>query len=125
MDNKFTYEYKASKNAEVEKIKSKYLPPAAVDERLEQLKKLDKSCERPGQIAAIIVGILGTAVFSFGMVALFGHQKYMSGVLISMLGLIIMAMAVPVFYAITKKQRKRIAPKILKISEEIEKNPSP
>ena len=39
-------------------------------------------------------------------------------------GLCIMALAVPVYNVITEKRRKRFAPEIIKLSDEIEKDPS-
>ena len=125
MDNKFIYTYSPLKNAEVEEIRRKYLPSEhKPDERLERLRQLDRSCEFPGQIAAIIAGIIGTALFAFGMITMFGSQLYVSGSMMSIGGLLIMAAAVPIFHTITKKRREQLAPEILKLSDEIENDPS-
>ena len=122
MDNKFSYTYSASKNAEVEEIRRKYTTTSKNDERIEKLRKLDRSCEIPGQITAIITGIIGTAAFSLGIYMMFGTSLFGAGAAIGIMGLILMAAAVPVYNIITKAQRKKIANEIIELCDKIEKD---
>ena len=124
MGDRFTYTYAPRKNAEVEEIRRKYAPASVPDQRLERLKQLDKKCERPGMYVSILVGIIGTALFSAGMLFIFGMQKYFIGVFVIAAGLCIMGLALPVYSVITEKRRKQYAPEIIRLSEEIEKDPS-
>ena len=120
MGEKFNYTYSAKRNSAVEEIKMKYLPQEENGKLLE-LKKLDRSCERPGMITAIITGMVGAGVFILAVYLFLAKEMYLGGMFIGMVGLFIMAMAVPVYSNITKNRRKKIAPLILKLSEEIER----
>ena len=60
MENKketFEYTYSAEQQAEIERIKSKYLPKE--DNKLEQLRQLDASVTNKGTMIGIIVGLAG------------------------------------------------------------------
>ena len=120
MDNKFSYTYSAKRNAEVDSIRQKYLPKQSMDDdKLRQLKAMDRSCELPGKIASIIVGIMGTGLFIFSVMIFFRFDGFLIGSLLGVAGLGIMAAAVPVYYKITDKKRKQLAPEILKLTDEL------
>lgn len=124
MNNKFSYTYSASQNAEVEAIRKKYAPQPQSDDKLERLKRLDKSCELPGKLFSIIIGIIGTFILGTGLALIFTQELYVAGAIIGVVGLGIMASAVPVFNKITEARRKQLAPEIIRLSEEISNNRS-
>ncbi len=62
---KFSYTYSARQQEEILAIRQKYLPP--VEDKMEQLRKLDRQTNLPGIIAAIIVGLIGTVLFGVGL----------------------------------------------------------
>lgn len=58
----FEYHYSATEQEEVRKIREKYASKEITDQesKMERLRRLDKSAAKPGTIAAVTVGIIGT-----------------------------------------------------------------
>lgn len=123
MENKqektFQYSYSTKQQDEVESIKRKYMPKQ--EDKLEQLRKLDKSAETPGTVVGLMLGIIGTLVMGTGMscVMVWTDSLFVVGILLGLLGMVMIASAYPVYKMITKKQREKIAPMILALSEEL------
>ena len=123
MENKqekaFQYSYSSRQQDEIEAIKQKYMPKQ--EDKLEQLRKLDKSAETPGTVIGLIVGILGTLIMGTGMscVMVWADTLFIVGILVGLLGIVMIALAYPAYRIVTKKQREKIAPMILALSEEL------
>lgn len=123
MENKqeksFQYSYSAKQQDEVEAIKRKYMPKQ--EDKLEQLRKLDKSAETPGTVIGLIVGIIGTLIMGTGMscVMVWAESLFVVGIVVGLIGIAMIALAYPAYKMITKKQREKIAPMILALSEEL------
>ena len=90
-----------------------------VESKIEQLQKLDKKTENPGMIISIALGIIGTLIFVIGMCCVLVWTKFTWGIVIGIVGIIMLAMAYPAYKYITKKQREKITPQILKLIEEL------
>lgn len=118
-ENTFQYSYSAKQQSEIEAIKKKYMPKQ--EDKLEQLRRLDKSAETPGTIVGLILGIVGTLVMGTGMscVMVWAESLFWIGVVVGLLGIGMIALAYPVYRIITKKQREKLAPRILQLSEEL------
>lgn len=123
MENKetFEYNYAAMEQNEVKKIREKYLPKE--ENKMEQLRKLDQSVVKSGTIAAIVLGIIGSLILGVGMccVTVWAQKLFVVGIIIGVLGIAILGMAYPVYVKKTKKEREKIAPQILALSEELMK----
>lgn len=122
MENKketFEYTYSAEQQAEIERIKSKYLPKA--DNKLEQLRQLDASVTNKGTMIGIIVGLAGCLLFggALSLVLCIGLDMLIPSIMLGVPGIVAMAMAYPVFKKVTEKERERIAPQILALTEEL------
>lgn len=115
----FEYTYSAAQQAEIEKIKSKYLPKT--DDKLGQLRKLDASVTQKGTAAGLVMGIAGCLIFGGGMsmVLVAGMELLVPSIFVGGMGIVLMAFAYPVFKKITEKERERIAPQILALTEEL------
>ena len=61
----FRYTYSAKEQSEVEAIRKKYLPPE--ENKMEQLRKLDRSATGKAQAWAIALGVIGTLILGTGM----------------------------------------------------------
>ena len=125
--NVFEYNYSAKQQEEVDAIKRKYLPQeekAKELSKLDELKKLDKKVEMTATLWSIVVGVIGTLIFGTGMslIMAFETAMYTAGILSGILGIAGMALALPVYRRVLKKQREKAAPKILALTEELEKN---
>lgn len=121
MDNneKFEYTYSAKQQAELETIRKKYLPEE--ETKMDKLRRLDKSVTRPGTIISIVIGIAGTLIMGLGMCMCLEWSQFVWGIILGILGIAILASAYPVFNKITQKQKEKIAPEILRLTEEIER----
>lgn len=125
--NVFEYNYSAKQQEEVDAIRKKYLPAEETSKeagKLEELKRLDKRVEMTATLWAIAVGMIGTLVFGTGMslIMAFETARYVPGIIVGILGMIGIALALPVYRVVLKKQRERVAPKILELTEELSKN---
>ena len=120
----FEYTYSAKQRNEVEAIRKKYLPKE--EDKMEQLRKLHYSATQKAQSASISIGITGTLVLGTGMSlcmtelgASLGHFAMLLGIVLGLIGLIMVALAYPLYNSVLKKKRERIAPEILRLSEEL------
>lgn len=125
--NVFEYKYSAKQQEEVDAIKRKYLPKeekAKELTKLEELKQLDKKVEMTATLWAIVAGVTGTLIFGAGMslIMAFETAMYVAGILCGILGIAGMALALPVYRRVLKKQREKAAPRILELTEELSKN---
>lgn len=122
-ENKFTYTYSAAEAEEIKEIREKYAPKVQQKTTLEQIRELDRKAERPGTIASLCIGIIGTLLLGIGMslVMVWGENLFILGVVVGIIGILIASAAYPAYLYVTKKQRDKIAPIILKLTEEISK----
>lgn len=116
-NDKFEYAYSAKQQTELENIRKKYLPHE--ETKMERLRRLDESVTHKGSIISIIVGIVGTLIMGFGMCLCLEWAEFIPGVIIGVVGMAILAAAYPIFKYVTNKQREKIAPEILRLTDEI------
>jgi len=122
MENKnerFEYTYSAKQQEEIEQIRRKYMPKE--EDRLAELKRLDEKVGRPGTITAIVLGLVGTLIFGAGMsmILVWTDAMLVTGVIIGIAGFLMLAVAYPVYKKITAKQREKMAPQILALTEQL------
>ena len=117
--NTFEYSYSSKRQEEIEKIRNKYIERE--ENKLEQLRKLDQEVERPGTMASIIVGVIGTLIMGAGIsICLVGAKSYMVlGIIVGLIGMAVLGAAYPIYKNITKKQKEKLGPQILALSEEL------
>ncbi len=121
-ENTFFYTYSAKQQTEIQAIRQKYLSAASPDEGVERLRKLDKGARLPGVLAAIFWGLFGVLLFVVGLHSVVGassNGQFVLGVFLGVLGLACMSGAPLLEKFITKRQRKKLAPEILKLSDEL------
>ncbi len=123
----FSYIYSAAQQEEIEAIRQKYLPRQAREDKLATLRKLDAGVTQKGMIVSLIAGILGTLIMGSGMslimtdlgASLGLSSVLVPGLILGVLGMIGVIAAYPLYQRITQKERDRIAPQILKLTEEL------
>lgn len=117
----FEYTYSAKQQAEIAQIRKKYLPKE--EDKMELLRKLDRDATKPGTICSIAVGVVGCLIFGFGMscVMVWADSLMILGIVTGIIGMIVMGIAYPLYMKITKKQREKLAPQILALTEELSK----
>ena len=123
-NNSFEYTYSAQQQQEVEAIRKKYLPKE--EDKMEKLRRLHYSATQKAQAASIVIGVLGALILGTGMSlcmtdlgAVLGHMAMVIGILAGILGLVMVALAYPLYNAVLRKERQRIAPEILRLSDEL------
>ncbi|AIQ46508.1 hypothetical protein R70723_11990 [Paenibacillus sp. FSL R7-0273] len=114
----FSFTYSAKQQEEIRSIRQKYLPREA--DKMEQLRRLDKRAERSGTLLSIIVGVTGSMLLGLGLACILRWKDFfISGVMVGVVGLIGVALAYPVFLIRTQQERKKLAPEIMKLIDEL------
>lgn len=118
-NNTFSYTYSAPKQEEIRKIRAKYLPKT--EDKMEQLRRLDKKATEKGTVTALILGILGILFLGIGMsfAMVWGDTMFVWGIVIGLQGIADIALAYPVYQYITRREREKIAPEILRLTDEL------
>ena len=123
-NHSFEYTYCAQRQQEVEKIRKAYLPKE--EDKLEQLRSLHAIPTKKAQAASIAVGTVGALILGTGMSlcmteigAMLGNLAMVLGIVVGLTGLVLVALAYPVYNRTQKKERERIAPQILKLTDEL------
>ena len=126
MENKegFSFTYSAQQQKEVEAIRKKYLPQEA--DKMEQLRRLHAIPTQKAQMTSLVVGIIGVLIMGTGMSvcltdigAALGSLAMVIGILVGIVGMVLIALAYPIYNRVLKKQRDKIAPEILHLSDEL------
>lgn len=114
----FTYTYSAKQQEEIKRIRQKYVPRE--EDKMELLRRLDQSATKPGTAAALAVGILGVLALGVGMTCVtVWTDFFVLGIIVGVIGIAGVAVAYPVYNAVTKKQREKLAPQIKQLSDEL------
>lgn len=115
----FNYTYSSKEQEELKKIRNKYIPKE--EDKMDQLRKLDESTIRPGTIISLIVGIVSSLILGVGMCCtmIWADTLFIPGIIIGVIGILGILSAYPLYVRITDKQRKKLAPEILKMTNEL------
>jgi uncharacterized membrane protein YccF (DUF307 family) len=126
MENKdrFSFTYSAQQQKEVEAIRKQYLPQET--DKMEQLRKLHAIPTQKARAASLTVGIIGALIMGTGMSlamteigAALGSLAMILGIAVGLVGMVLVALAYPLYNRVLKKQREKIAPEILRLSDEL------
>lgn len=128
-DGGFSFTYSAKEQEEIRKIRQKYQPQE--EDKMVQLRRMDASVTKKASVVSILFGTLGTLVLGTGMSVImteFGDilgvsetVRLVFGIILGSAGLVILGLACPLYYHMVKKEREKIAPEILKLTEELMK----
>ena len=131
-NEKFNYTYSAKEQEEIKKIRQRYTATEEKElDKMEQLRRLDAGVTKKGTIVSLIIGIFGTLIMGAGMSLVMtelGEMLGLSvnlsmpvGIAIGVIGMIFVALAYPIYNCITQKERERIAPEIIRLTDELMK----
>lgn len=131
-NNKFNYTYSAKEQEELKKIRQRYTAPEKKEiDKMEQLRRLDASITKKGTIASLVLGVFGVLIMGTGMSLImteFGkilgslsNLAMPIGIVLGVVGMVLVALAYPIYNCITKKERERIAPEIIRLTDELMK----
>ena len=122
MENKsemFEYTYSAKQQEEIRDIRKKYLPKE--EDKMQQLRRLDRSATKKGTAVSIAVGVISCLILGVGMCCtmVWTDVLFIPGIIIGLIGIAGVAAAYPIYNRITKKEREKLAPQILRLTEEL------
>ena len=124
MENKenregFSYTYSAEEQQELKRIREKYLPKE--ENKMEQIRSLDSKATGKATMIAIIIGVIGALLLGVGMCCTMVWQGkwFVPGILVGIIGIGIVAIAYPVYNKTLKTEREKIAPEVLRLTEEL------
>lgn len=93
---------------------------------MEQLRKLHAIPTQKAKAVSLAVGIIGTLIMGTGMslcmtdlAGFLGGTAMFIGIPVGIAGLVLVALAYPIYNRVLKKQREMIAPEILRLSDEL------
>ena len=133
MENKdtFNYTYSAKEQEEIKSIRNKYVAPQPTEDKMAQLRRLDAAVSQKATAVSLVFGILGTLILGMGMslamteigktIGFSGAAAMLLGVLIGIVGIVLVCVAYPIYNRILKKERERIAPEIIRLTDELMK----
>lgn len=131
MENKecFHYTYSAKEQEEIKSIRKKYAAPKEAEDKMAQLRRLDARVESRATTAGLVVGVIGALILGSGMSLIMTDLGAALGTIISMLigvaagvvGMIFVCLAYPIYNRTLKKEREKVAPDILRLTDELMK----
>ena len=93
-----------------------------------ELRRLHAIPTQKAQAAALAVGIIGALILGTGMSlcltelgAALGSAAMVVGILVGLVGMVPVVLAYPVYNRMLKKEREKIAPEILRLTDELMK----
>ncbi|MBE6841196.1 MAG: hypothetical protein E7506_08175 [Ruminococcus sp.] len=122
MENKetFSYTYSAKEQEEIKKIREKYVPKEA--DKMEQLRRLDEGITQKGTAISLVVGIVGALILGTGMsMCMVWTELFVLGIIVGVIGIGVVSAAYPLYSYVTKKEREKIAPEIIRLTDELMK----
>ena len=127
----FQYTYSAKEQAELKRIREKYTPTTEVEDKMVRLRRLDASVTQKAQAVALIFGVIGALILGTGMslcmtdfAQILGSHRDMAmvvGIPVGLVGGVLAALAYPMYNLIVKRERKKIAPEIIRLTDELMK----
>ena len=123
MENKegFHYTYSAKEQEEIKRIRSKYIAPE--EDKMTKLRKLDAAVYSKATMLSLMAGIIGTLVMGVGMCCclVWTGFWFVPGIIIGLAGIALICLAYPLYSKTVKREREKIAPEIIKLTDELMK----
>ena len=120
----FNYTYSAQQQEEIRLLRQKYTAPE--ETKLDLLRKLDLRATQKAQAWAIALGVLGALIMGTGMSlamteigVILGSLAMVTGIVVGVVGMVLVALAYPIYNRVLSRQRQKIAPEILRLTDEL------
>ncbi|MBE7053574.1 MAG: hypothetical protein E7391_04790 [Ruminococcaceae bacterium] len=119
-NEKFNYTYSAKEQEELKKIRQKYMPQEEEDS-MQKIRQLDAGVYNKATTYSLILGIIGTLIMGLGMSCcmVWMDKLFIPGIFIGVLGIVLVCFAYPVYNKTLKKEREKIAPEIIRLTDEL------
>ena len=127
----FSYTYSAKEQTEIKKIREKYADKEPNEDKMERLRRLDTKVTQKAQVISLIPGVVGALILGAGMSLIMsdfgdilGLHKSLAmtfGIVLGLIGCVPIGLAYPIYDLVLKRERKKIAPEILILTDELMK----
>lgn len=114
----------AEQQEEINKIRNKYVPKK--QDKMAQLRALDSKATKKASSLSITVGSIGAIIMGIGMSLtmsnlgqILGSIAFPVGIVIGIIGIAILICAYPVYNRTLKEEREKIAPEVLRLTDEL------
>ena len=121
----FRYTYSAKEQDEIKKIRQKY--QSQEEDSMLRLRKLDASATSKATVIALVLGVTGALLLGTGMSlimtdlsVLLGMTRVINmivGIFAGVSGIVLTMLAYPAYQKVLKRERKKIAPEILRLTD--------
>ena len=131
MENKetFNYTYSSKEQEEIKNIRQKYME--SEENGMARLRRLDAGVTQKATIFSLVAGIIGALVMGFGMsLAMTNLYEFFNisatlamvvGIIVGIVGMACAGLAYPIYNCVLKKEREKIAPEIIRLTDELMK----
>ncbi len=131
MENKetFSYTYSAKEQEEIKAIRKKYTAEETVEDKMATLRRLDDAVTQKATTASLVLGIIGALILGIGMslamteigeaIGLIGAASMSVGIVVGIIGIVLVSLAYPLYNQILKSEREKIAPEIIRLTDEL------
>lgn len=130
-NNGFSYTYSARDREEIRRIRERYTKKDESEDKMERLRRLDAGVTRKANTVSLIIGVIGTLILGFGMslsmselgaaLGFVGNTALLVGIIIGAVGIVLLSLAYPIYNLIVRRERARIAPEIIMLTDELMK----
>ena len=124
----FHYTYSAKEQDEIKAIRNKYSASEQPD-KMTQLRRLDAAVTQKATTVSLILGVIGALILGTGMslamtdlgaiLGMNSQTAMLIGIAIGVIGIVLVSTAYPVYNRIVKKERQKIAPEIIRLTDEL------
>lgn len=135
MENKekeiFNYTYSAKEQEEIKAIRKKYTAQEQTEDKMTTLRRLDAAVTKKASAVSLVFGMIGALILGIGMslamteigtmIGLPDGMIMPIGILIGMIGITLVSAAYPLYNRTVKKEREKIAPEIIRLTDELMK----
>lgn len=124
----FQYVYSAEEQEELKSIRDKYTDTPKEESKIDRVRRLDKKVGEKAQIVALVFGIIGALIFGAGMSIIMTEIgafletmviRIVVGVGLGIIGGALAGVAYPMYKYTLKKEKKKVAPEIIKLTDEL------
>lgn len=123
----FQYTYSSQEQEEIKIIRNKYVAPT--EDKMAQLRRLDATVTKKANMLSILAGTIGTLILGAGMSLIMtdianGLNVSVAliwgiGIVLGIVGMVFVACAYPIHNFVIKKEREKIAPEIIRLTDEL------
>ena len=125
-NDSFKMTYSARQQEEIQSIRQKYVPKE--ESKMDRLRALDARVTQKATMVSILAGVIGAMILGCGMSlimsdfgAALGTAALPAGIVLGVIGLVLAALAYPLYNRTLKKEREKIAPQIIQLTDELMK----